>query len=622
MRGRAGLTEDLTADRHFEQGNIVQSLSASALRKRFVNDNNRNMGILVQHDGEQFGPYSEEEIREFFKQGIFKADDFARSEGMEDWKPLAKVFPNVLGETQPKAGTRKRESRARVVVIAGVASLAVIGGAAWFWTVKQRDRTTQHQNPYDAVLAYSPPSAAPQQPPAKAAVPLGVSAKRESFDLVTLAKKTRSAVVLVEVFDQSNKVIATGSGFFISEDGMLVTNFHVIENAHSIVARAESGAMYQVVGAIAGDQKADLALLKAVAKGMPFLGFRDSEKAEAGEKVAVIGSPLGLEGSVSEGIISAKRTLSTGEQWLQITAPISPGSSGSPVINSTGEVIGVASMLLRDGQALNFAVPSESVWRLVESVSDDNKLQRFPLTAAPDVNYLKAELNAAAKIYGALSKNDLTTAVREGRSFVEQYPQKDKAHYMLGEVYNRAGFTGDAIAQYQESLKLNPSSSGSWEKLGELYLEQHRERDAFAAYLQVATLCEEELQAEKKQFEDFERQLPESPVKKGYALTKSKTLSQLSQAYQKTNRPAKAKQAYQESTQLWDKNTDAWKGLGYMSAESGDEEAALAAYRHVMLDGNSEAAAWEQLSFYYESKKRDSDTARCWLKAESLRKAH
>jgi tetratricopeptide (TPR) repeat protein len=89
-----------------------------------------------------------------------------------------------------------------------------------------------------------------------------------------------------------------------------------------------------------------------------------------------------------------------------------------------------------------------------------------------------------------------------------------------------------------------------------------------------------------------------------------------------TNQPAKAKNAYLQSIELDNRNTSAWQGLGNLAAESGDERAAIEAYRHARLDDNSEAAAWELLSFYYQDKKRDNDAARCWLNAESLRNAH
>jgi S1-C subfamily serine protease len=108
---------------------------------------------------------------------------------------------------------------------------------------------------------------------------------------------------------------------------------------------------------IALDQVLDIAVLQSDIDQQPFLSLGDSRLAEVGERIAVIGSPLGFDGTLSEGIISAKRDAGGERKWLQITAPLSPGSSGSPVLNARGEVIGVATMIASGGQALNFAIP-------------------------------------------------------------------------------------------------------------------------------------------------------------------------------------------------------------------------------------------------------------------------
>jgi hypothetical protein len=115
------------------------------------------MQIFVQRDGGQVGPYSEEEVHEFLKQGVFKTDDFAWTEGTEDWEPLEEIFPDaVLVETQPKAGTQRRGvSRLRIAFIA-VAGMAMIGGAVSFWTANQRNRATPHPSLSLVATAPSP----------------------------------------------------------------------------------------------------------------------------------------------------------------------------------------------------------------------------------------------------------------------------------------------------------------------------------------------------------------------------------------------------------------------------------------------------------------------------------
>jgi S1-C subfamily serine protease len=150
-----------------------------------------------------------------------------------------------------------------------------------------------------------------------------------AMPLTDLAKKVRPATLLLTVSAKDGEIIATGTGFLISGDGLLVTNKHVIERGTQISAKAENGMIYTVLGIVAKAEPDDVVVLKLQGANLPFLIFGDSQTAEVGQRIAVVGNPLGLEGTLSEGIIAAKRQLD-GKQWLQITAAISPGSSGSP----------------------------------------------------------------------------------------------------------------------------------------------------------------------------------------------------------------------------------------------------------------------------------------------------
>ena len=187
-----------------------------------------------------------------------------------------------------------------------------------------------------------------------------VWAQNDAPDLRALAKKIRPAVYLLVLQDEDGKTIAAGTGFLISGQGLLVTNQHVIAEAHTIIAKAENGGLFPISRVVATDPRNDLALLQLEGKDLPFLSLAPDHSAEVGTRVAIIGSPLGLEGTLTEGIVSARRRLpKENRDVLQISAPISKGSSGSPVLDSQGRVIGVASFLLQDGQSLNFASPSE-----------------------------------------------------------------------------------------------------------------------------------------------------------------------------------------------------------------------------------------------------------------------
>ncbi len=162
-----------------------------------------------------------------------------------------------------------------------------------------------------------------------------------------------------------------GSGFIINEDGFLMTNFHVIEGETQIsleVYHQKDGELerktYKQVRIIAINKFEDLALLKIEDKDSPkfkYVSMGSADALSVGEQVFAIGSPLGLERTVTEGILSTKTRQMQGELYLQTTTQINPGNSGGPLFNMSGEVIGVTNMKITFGEGLGFAIPVESV---------------------------------------------------------------------------------------------------------------------------------------------------------------------------------------------------------------------------------------------------------------------
>jgi len=162
-----------------------------------------------------------------------------------------------------------------------------------------------------------------------------------------------------------------GSGFFINEDGYLITNFHVIEGETQIsveVFQQKNGELdrksYKQVRIIAMNKFGDIALLRVEDKDAPLFKWvllGESDSLAVGERVFAVGSPLGLERTVTEGILSTKTREMQGELYLQTTTQINPGNSGGPLFNMRGEVVGITNMKLAFGEGLGFAIPVESV---------------------------------------------------------------------------------------------------------------------------------------------------------------------------------------------------------------------------------------------------------------------
>lgn len=199
---------------------------------------------------------------------------------------------------------------------------------------------------------------------------LFVAGRGDGQDIKQLHKQAREAVFLLRVFDSSGEAYASGTGFLVQKD-LVATNHHVVESAARVEVVLSEDKTVDAAAIVAWDPENDLALLKLPSVERRPLSLGSSRSLEPGDRVIVLGSPLGLSGTLSEGIVAALRPQGLGADsemsrpLLQITAPISSGSSGSPVLNARGAVVGVAVGIVSGGQNLNFAIPSDSLIALM-----------------------------------------------------------------------------------------------------------------------------------------------------------------------------------------------------------------------------------------------------------------
>ena len=192
---------------------------------------------------------------------------------------------------------------------------------------------------------------------------------RSPKDIPAIVKAANGSVVSIVMSDKDIP-IAQGSGFFVSKDGLIVTNYHVIEEGSSAVVRLPDGASYVVDGVLASDKARDIAVIKTHGQNFRTLTLGNSDRVQVGEEVVAIGSPLSLESTVFIGIVSGIRVAEQpGRRFLQMTAPISAGSRGGPLFNMAGEVVGITTMKLEDGENLTFAIPANDVKRLLSNRS-------------------------------------------------------------------------------------------------------------------------------------------------------------------------------------------------------------------------------------------------------------
>ena len=179
-------------------------------------------------------------------------------------------------------------------------------------------------------------------------------------ELTAVVEKVQPAVVTLVTYDINREKTGFGSGFFVDGDGHLITNYHVMDGAYSAEVRTLSGDTYPVVRVVAENRDADLIKVRV---DIPEERYRWLQMSGAlpsiAEQIVVVGSPMGLEQTVSEGIVSAIRDMPGIGKFFQISAPISRGSSGGPVVNTDGHVIGVVTFMMLFGQNLNFAISAQ-----------------------------------------------------------------------------------------------------------------------------------------------------------------------------------------------------------------------------------------------------------------------
>jgi tetratricopeptide (TPR) repeat protein len=370
--------------------------------------------------------------------------------------------------------------------------------------------------------------------------------------LPELVRRIKPSAVAIQTFDSRGEALSRGSGFFIDTD-RVVTNRHVIESAYRAEIHSSTGTVYPVKGVLAVDAEGDLALLKVDAPASAIRPLSlDRTSPQEGESVVVIGNPFGLEGSVTNGIVSAVRDIPTFGRIIQITAPISPGSSGSPVVNMQGQVIGVATLQITGGQSINFAIPSERIFQLqtgtltslgeLVAASGRNKRARavqffrdglsflskddcekalpyFEKAVESDSNYAEAWAQAGfcneklGRHPEAIEASKKAVALRPSAEsffniglasfYLKQYKESADAYrqaikldpynaadayYALGLTYRDWAKPDEEIQAYKQAIKLKPDFTSAFERLGARYLRSKKYAEAVEIFKQLSVL--------------------------------------------------------------------------------------------------------------------------------------
>jgi tetratricopeptide (TPR) repeat protein len=280
--------------------------------------------------------------------------------------------------------------------------------------------------------------------------------RQPSGSLKGLVGPIQQAVVTVINYDLDGNVSSIGSGFFISESGVLVTNHHVLDGAYSASIKTVDGSQYPVSAVLAKNRLVDLIKVRVDIAGSRVKPVDlAKEQPDVADRIFVVGSPMGLERTVSEGIISAVRENPAGGKVFQLTAPISRGSSGGPVLNLDGKAVGVVTFQVARGQNLNFAVSVDALDMLSDETSQPS-IAEWTLRNSKRGPALAAELcNKGSQL---TIQGEYEEALTYFKRAAETSPDNPDAWYGLGSCYVGLDQPDKAIAAYKRPIERNPDN--------------------------------------------------------------------------------------------------------------------------------------------------------------------
>ena len=267
------------------------------------------------------------------------------------------LFFNRLKEALHAAGM--------AVLLAIILSLSVAAGWLGFM---DSGKSAKRAAPVPAGTAFPPAAGAPVQSVVVPGDPIPAAPSREEapgegfLSVQEIYERVSPSVVVVYNLNESGQVRTHGTGFFIDPWGMVATNYHVVEGAASLKIKTKSGSTIDVRGVAASDAENDIVILAATLSADAVQTLRMTPSLpKVGDKIVVIGTPYHpqLAQTITDGLVSAIRPVSGGKRLIQISAPISPGSSGSPVVNMKGDVVGIATRVHRQASHIGIAVPGE-----------------------------------------------------------------------------------------------------------------------------------------------------------------------------------------------------------------------------------------------------------------------
>ena len=322
----------------------------------------------------------------------------------------------------------------------------------------------------------------------------------------------KGGVVILFAYDKEGHQIGHATGFVVRNDGAVLTNYHFISNAAEIKIKTED-ALLDVKGLLYLDRENDIAMLKIEGKDLTALKIGDNGIGPAGQKIYVIGSPQGEDKVLAEGTLTRIKDITPVRKLLLMTAPVTKGSSGSPVFNENGEVIGIATFFTEETTRFYFALPVAfiknklSLNKTVPLVAakltafENSAEYWFNLGAAYDSLGMYTDASGAYQKAVEIAPEDATAhdklgivyakldiysfAIREHNEAIRLKPDYQEAYYNLGIVYIKSDMTQAAIETFEKAIRLKPDDVKSYNNLAVAFYKSDRLKEALEASKQA-----------------------------------------------------------------------------------------------------------------------------------------
>lgn len=388
---------------------------------------------------------------------------------------------------------------------------------------------------------------------------LVLTAEAQAKSATEIFESASGSVVVVYGNDVKGQHKSLGSGVVLP-GGAVVTNCHVIEKSDRFVVKHQQREYPAILKH--ADHDRDVCSLSVEGLKTPAAQLGTTKTVKVGQRVYAIGAPQGLELTLSEGIVSSLREVEGG-QYIQTSAPISPGSSGGGLFDEEGRLIGLPTFYLADGQQLNFAVPVEWVKELPQRQVVAKKTKIATL----------AWLNKAVELE---NKADWPALTRHAQNWTKSSPDAPLAWYVLGTAYRRAEQPNKAIEAYRQALRIYPGFAEAWYFVGLTHMVVNQASSAIEALQQAVRIKPEYVEA----------------------------WNMLGNAYGVLSQPDKGIVAQQQALRIDPTSAEAWFGIGLNYYAAGQPGKAIESFRQVLGINPEDGSAWIKLGLAYHKTKQ------------------